>query len=229
MNNDNENVKKNTAPPAEKGRAVAEALKRLYPDAVCSLEWKEPWHLLVMGRLSAQCTDARVNVVCRELFAKYPTLDALADCDLADLEAVIRPCGLYRTKAASVKAAAQMLRDEFGGVLPRDRESLLRLPGVGGKIANLLLGDVYGIPGIVPDTHCIRICGRLGFYPEELKDPPRVEKILSAAIPPEYQTDTCHRLVDFGRDVCRAQSPRCAECPEYIKILCEHVKGESDK
>jgi endonuclease-3 len=196
------------------GAAVANALKALYPDAACSLEWggKEPWRLLIMGRLSAQCTDARVNIVCRELFAAFPTLSSVADAPIEELERIIRPCGLYRTKAASVKAACIMLRDDFGGVLPADIDKLLTLPGVGRKIANLLLGDVFGINGIVADTHCIRICGRLGFYPEELKDPVRVEKILSGAIPENEQTDLCHRLVEFGRDICRAQSPRCEEC-----------------
>ena len=120
-----------------------------------------------MGRLSAQCTDARVNIVCKDLFEEYPTLDSLADAPLENIENIVRPCGLYRTKAASIKAACTLLRDEYGGVLPRDMQTLLTFPGVGRKIANLLLGDIYGIPGIVADTHCIRICGRLGFYPEE--------------------------------------------------------------
>lgn len=204
------------------GAAVANALKALYPDAACSLEWggKEPWRLLIMGRLSAQCTDARVNIVCRELFAAFPTLSSVADAPIEELERIIRPCGLYRTKAASVKAACRMLRDDFGGTLPADIDKLLTLPGVGRKIANLLLGDVFGINGIVADTHCIRICGRLGFYPEELKDPAKVERILSGAIPEKEQTDLCHRLVEFGRDICRAQSPRCEACA--LNNLCLH-------
>lgn len=215
---------KSTESLTEKGKAVALALRDLYPDAACSLEWREPWHLLIMGRLSAQCTDARVNIVCRELFARYSSPSEIADCDIAELEAIIRPCGLYHTKAASIREACRMLRDDFGGELPRTMEELLSLPGVGRKIANLLLGDVWGIPGIVADTHCIRICGRLGFYPEELRDPVRVERILSACIPPELQTDTCHRLVDFGRDVCRSPRPRCELCPDSVRSLCGHGK-----
>lgn len=208
----------------EKGREVALALREIYPDSACSLEWREPWHLLIMGRLSAQCTDARVNIVCRDLFRELPTLSAVADCDIHRLEELIRPCGLYRTKAASVKEACRMLRDEYGGILPRTAEELLKFPGVGRKIANLLLGDVYGIPGIVADTHCIRIGGRLGFYPEELRDPHKVEKILTSAIPAEYQTETCHRFVDFGRDVCRAPRPHCGECPASVRALCRHYE-----
>jgi endonuclease-3 len=180
---------------------------------------------MVMGRLSAQCTDARVNIVCKDLFEKFPTLSDLADAELSDIENIVRPCGLYRTKAASIKAACLKLRDEYGGELPRDVQKLCEFPGVGRKIANLLLGDVFGIPGIVADTHCIRICGRLGFYPEEIKDPLKVERILTDAIPKEHQTDTCHRLVDFGRDICRAQSPRCDACPAALKNICTHQKN----
>lgn len=209
----------------ERGERVAAELEKLYPNSACSLAWgeKDAWRLMVMGRLSAQCTDARVNIVCEGLFARYPTLTSLADAPLEDIESMIRPCGLYRTKAASIKAACIKLRDEYGGELPRDIDKLCELPGVGRKIANLLLGDVFGIPGIVADTHCIRICGRLGFYPEELKDPLKVERILLKAIPREKQTDTCHRLVDFGRDICRAQSPRCEACPEALRESC--VRG----
>ncbi|MCQ2427451.1 MAG: endonuclease III [Clostridia bacterium] len=211
-----------------RGLLTATELQKLYPGAQCSLEWREPWQLLIMGRLSAQCTDARVNIVCRELFLKYPTPESVADADIGELEEAVKPCGLYRTKAASIKAACRMLIDDFGGVLPRTMDELLLLPGVGRKIANLLLGDVYGIPGVVADTHCIRICGRLGFYPETLKDPLRVEKILSEEIPAEYQTDTCHRLVDFGRDICRARQPECDRCPEKLKSICTHF-GKTDK
>ncbi len=194
--------------------AAVEALKREYPQAICSLEYDgEAWKLLIMGRLSAQCTDARVNEVCKELFTRYKTYGEIADADLAELEGYIRPCGLFRTKAASVKAAMIKLRDEYGGEVPRTMEELLEFPGVGRKIANLLLGDLYGMPGIVADTHCIRICGRLGFYPESEKDPVRVERILSKVIEAGEQTDFCHRLVLFGRDICTARSPRCGICP----------------
>ena len=207
------------------GQIVAE-LEEIYPESVCALEYGgEPWKLLVMGRLSAQCTDARVNIVCKDLFERFPTLTDLADAPIEDIESIVRPCGLYHTKAASIKAACIKLRDEYGGELPQDVDKLCEFPGVGRKIANLLLGDVFRIPGVVADTHCIRICGRLGFYPEELKDPVKVERILTEAIPSEYQTDTCHRLVDFGRDICRAQSPRCDVCPEALKNICTHQKN----
>ncbi len=209
-----------------RGELVAAELNKLYPGSACSLEWggEDAWKLLVMGRLSAQCTDARVNIVCKDLFERYPTLSDLADGELSDIENIVRPCGLYRTKAASIKAACIKLRDEYGGELPQDVQELCTFPGVGRKIANLLLGDVFGIPGIVADTHCIRICGRLGFYPQELKDPVRVERILTDAIPREEQTDTCHRLVDFGRDICRAQSPQCERCPEKLRGICTYIK-----
>lgn len=221
-------MKKETRKPdTARGVTVASELEKLYPDSACSLDWGggEAWKLMVMGRLSAQCTDARVNIVCKDLFGKYPTLESLADAELSDIENIVRPCGLYRTKAASIKAACIKLRDEYGGELPRDAQKLCEFPGVGRKIANLLLGDVFGIPGIVADTHCIRICGRLGFYPEKLKDPLKVERILTDAIPKDKQTDTCHRLVDFGRDICRAQSPRCEACPEGLKNICTHIKN----
>lgn len=201
--------------------AIVTRLKEIYPSAACALEYGgEPWRLLVMGRLSAQCTDARVNIVCRTLFTRYPSLTDLADADIAELESIVRPCGLYRTKAASIKAACTILRDKYAGRLPDNMESLLSLPGVGRKIANLLLGDVYGVPGIVADTHCIRLCGRFGMYDEELTDPAKVEKILSGIVAAEEQTDLCHRLVTFGREVCTARSPRCADCP--LAGLCEH-------
>lgn len=209
---------------AEKRERMAEIVSRLgarYPDAECALEYGgEGWRLLIMGRLSAQCTDARVNIVCRELFSRFPTLDDVADAPIEDLERIIRPCGLYRTKAASVKEACGILRGRYGGQVPTDMESLLSLPGVGRKIANLLLGDIYGIPGIVADTHCIRLCGRFGMYPESLTDPAKVERILSAIVEPSEQTALCHRLVDFGRDVCTARAPKCGECP--LGDVCEH-------
>ncbi len=198
-------------------------LEVLYPEAQCALEsGGEAWKLLVMGRLSAQCTDARVNIVCRELFSKYPTSNHVASCNLSELEAIVRPCGLYKTKAKNIKDSCIMLRDEFGGTLPDTMEELLRFPGVGRKIANLLLGDIFGKPAIVTDTHCIRICGRVGIYPESLKDPVKIEKILAPLIEPEKQADFCHRLVMFGRDICTARSPKCGGCP--ISDICKHNK-----
>ncbi len=193
---------------------IVERLKGVYPEAVCALEsGGVAWKLLVMARLSAQCTDARVNIVCRDLFEKYPTLEAMADADICELEDIVRPCGLYRTKADSIKRACIMLRDDFGGVVPDNMEDLLSLPGVGRKIANLILGDVYGKPALVADTHCIRICGRFGMYSTDMKDPTKVEMIMKELIAPEEQSDFCHRIVQFGRDTCSARSPKCGECP----------------
>ena len=200
----------------ERMARIVARLEEIYLEARCALEFDgEPWKLLIMGRLSAQCTDARVNIVSRELFRVLPTLDAVADAPVEQIEEIIRPCGLFRTKAQSIKEACTMLRDEYGGVLPDTMEELLRLSGVGRKIANLLLGDIYGKPAIVADTHCIRICGRLGFYPQTLKDAHKVEKILVEIVEPEKQSDFCHRIVNFGRDVCSARSPRCEGCPLY--------------
>ncbi len=199
---------------------IVAALEKLYPDAECALEYEgEAWKLLIMGRLSAQCTDARVNIVCRELWKKYPTLESVAECELTELEEIVRPCGLFRTKAKNIRDSAIMLIEEYGGELPDSMDELLRLPGVGRKIANLLLGDIFGRPAIVADTHCIRICGRLGMYPEKEKDPTRVEKILVELVESEKSSDFCHRIVLFGREYCSARSPRCSECP--IKELCE--------
>lgn len=204
----------------ERMALIIEELKKIYPEAVCALEFEgEPWKLLVMGRLSAQCTDARVNIVCRELFARFPTCESLAAASYEEIENIIRPCGLYRTKAKSIKDACVMLLEEYGGVLPCDMDELLKLPGVGRKIANLLLGDIYHMPAIVADTHMIRICGRFGMYPEKLKDPHKVEITMSELVEPDEQSDLCHRIVQFGRDVCSARSPQCAECP--IAHLCE--------
>ena len=204
--------------------AIVERLKVLYPEALCALEWgggaENGWKLLVMGRLSAQCTDARVNIVCRELFVKFPTLESLAEAPLEDIERIVRPCGLYRTKASDIKRACRMLIDDYAGIIPDNMESLLKLPGVGRKIANLLLGDLYKHPAIVADTHCIRICGRLGFYPEDIKDPVKTEKIMSGIIEADEQSDFCHRIVQFGRDICIARSPRCDDC-----VLSDICKG----
>lgn len=194
---------------------AVDILKKIYPDAECALEWggEDGWKLMVMGRLSAQCTDARVNIVCRELFSEYPTLESLADAPIEEIERIVRPCGLYRMKAKEIKAACRMLIDEFDGVVPDVMEELLRLPGVGRKIANLLLGDIYKKPAVVADTHCIRICGRLGFYPESLKDPVKVERIMAECLEPKEQSDFCHRIVWFGRDTCIARAPKCEGCP----------------
>lgn len=196
-------------------------LEKIYPDAECALEsGGEAWKLLIMGRLSAQCTDARVNIVCRELFKLYPTLEDIADCPLEKIEEIVRPCGLYKVKAKNIKDSCIMLRDKYNGILPDTMEELLKFPGVGRKIANLLLGDIYKKPAIVADTHCMRICGRVGLYTEGLKDPLKVEKLLVPLILPEKQSDFCHRLVMFGRDVCKARSPLCEKCA--VSDICVH-------
>ena len=205
----------------ERLRLIVERLKEIYPEATCALEYEnDPWKLLVMGRLSAQCTDARVNIVCRELFARFPDAHAMADADLSEIEKIVKPCGLYRMKASSIKDASRMLIKDYAAELPRDMDELLKLPGVGRKIANLILGDVYGLPSVVCDTHCMRICGRFGMYREDLRDPNKIEKILLELLPYGEGSDFCHRIVNFGRDVCSARSPRCVECP--MSDLCEH-------
>ena len=203
---------------------IVERLKEIYPEATCALEYNgDPWRLLVMGRLSAQCTDARVNIVCRELFSVFPTPEAMAYGDLSEIEKIVKPCGLYRMKASSIKEASRMLVEDYGGVLPREMDEMLKLPGVGRKIANLILGDVYGIPSVVCDTHCMRICGRFGMYKEDLRDPNKIEKILIDLLPYGEGSDFCHRIVNFGREVCSARSPKCGECP--LSDLCEHGVG----
>ena len=202
------------------GRAV-EILRGLYPAAECSLRYEgDPWRLLIMARLSAQCTDARVNIVSEELFEKFPNAETMAKGDISELERIVRPCGLYRVKAKDIKAISEAVTNDFGGRVPDTMEELLSLPGVGRKIANLILGDVYGVPGVVTDTHCIRICGRLGAYDESMKTPEKAERILSALIEPGEQTDFCHRLVLFGRDVCTARAPRCENCA--LSEICAH-------
>ncbi len=190
--------------------AVAE-LEKLYPAAECTLDYGEPYELLIATRLAAQCTDARVNIVTKELFAKYPTLEAFANADLAELEQYVKPCGFYRTKAKSIIEMSQRLISDFGGVVPDTMEELLSLSGVGRKTANLILGDVYGKPAVVTDTHCIRITGRLGLTKNT--EPHKVEDDLRKLLPPDKSNDFCHRVVEFGRDICKARSPKCGECP----------------
>ncbi len=213
---------------AEKRRRmekIVSLLKERYPTAECALKYDgDPWKLLVMGRLSAQCTDERVNEVCKELFAKFPNCEAMAAAELSDIENIIRPCGLYRMKAQSLKEASEMLSSEYGGVLPSDMEALLRFPGVGRKIANLLIGDIFSLPAVVCDTHCMRICGRLGMYKEELRDPTKIEMLLRRILAPEEGSDFCHRIVWFGREVCTARAPKCGECP--LAALCLHRQKE---
>ena len=203
---------------------IVARLKALYPDAECALKYGgDPWRLLVMARLSAQCTDARVNIVCEELFSRFPTPESMMNAELSEIEEIVKPCGLYRMKAANIKDSSKMLVEEFSGKLPEDMDSLLLFPGVGRKIANLLIGDIFGGEAIVCDTHCIRIMGRVGMYPESEKDPTKVEKILRELIDLSEGSDFCHRIVIFGREICTARSPLCEGCP--INDLCSH-RGE---
>lgn len=208
-----------------KGAEAVRLLAEIYPEAVCSLEsGGDPWRLLVMARLSAQCTDERVNIVSRDLFAALPDAEAMAAAPLSQIEELVKPCGLFRTKAKSIKEASEILLRDYDGRVPDTMEELLALPGVGRKIANLLLGDIFGKGGIVADTHCMRICGRLGFYSEGLKDPAKVEKILDPIIPKEHQSDFCHRLVHFGREYCMARGPVCDKGPKACPLagICGH-------
>lgn len=207
---------------------IVERLKEIYPEAECALHYGgDPWKLLVMGRLSAQCTDARVNIVCEELFERFPDAYAMAKGDIREIEEIVKPCGLYRMKADNIREASRMLITDFDGRLPDNMEDLLKLPGVGRKIANLLLGDVFGKEAIVCDTHCIRICGRLGMYPEKEKDPTKIEKILRELIDLKEGSDFCHRIVLFGREVCTARSPMCESCP--LSDLCLKKERENGK
>ena len=196
----------------EKALICVEALEKEYPDAVCSLEYTEPLQLLIATRLAAQCTDARVNVVVQDLFAKYPSVEALADADVDDIEAIVRPCGLGRSKARDISACMKILWNEYGGQVPDDFNALLKLPGVGRKSANLIMGDVFGQPAVVTDTHCIRLVNRMGLV-DGIKEPKKVEMLLWDLIPPEESNDFCHRLVEHGRAVCTARTkPYCEKC-----------------
>ena len=206
----------------EKVSAIIQLLKDRYPDAPCALHYSKDYELMIAVRLSAQCTDARVNLVTPSLFAAYPTLEAMAAADISHVEELVHSCGFYKHKARDIVLACQMLLEKHGGKVPNTMEALLELPGVGRKTANLLLGDLYGEPGsVVCDTHCIRICGRLGL--SEGKDPEKVEQQLRKILPPEESSDFCHRIVLFGREVCIARSPKCNECP--LKPYCTTFSG----
>lgn len=191
---------------------VIQRLKKEYPDAGCTLDYDQAWKLLVSVRLAAQCTDARVNVIVEDLFAKYPDVESLAAAEPEEIEEIVRPCGLGRSKARDISACMRMLRDEYGGKVPDDFNALLKLPGVGRKSANLIMGDVFGKPAIVTDTHCIRLTNRIGLV-DNIKDPKRVEMALWKIIPPQEGSDFCHRLVYHGREVCTARTkPYCDQC-----------------
>ena len=207
----------------QKALQVAQLLEEHYPDAVCSLEHNgDPWKLLVMSRLSAQCTDARVNIVSVPLFEAFPDVYTMAKADVAEIEKIVYPCGLYKTKARDISKMCVQLIENFGGQVPDNMKDLLSLAGVGRKIANLILGDVFGKGGIVADTHCIRITGRIGFVTST--NQVVVERELDKLVPKELQTDFCHRIVHFGRDVCTARSPKCEGC--FLSALCKKVGVE---
>lgn len=195
-----------------RAKTVVDTLESIYPAAECALRYDgDPWRLLVMGRLSAQCTDKRVNIVCETLFDRFPDARSMAEAPIEEIEKIVYPCGVYHVKAQNIKDFSKILLERFDGRVPDGMDELLTLPGVGRKIANLILGDIYGKAAIVADTHCIRISNRLGLC--DSRDPVKVEKQLSVLIEPDEQSDFCHRLVMFGREVCDAKVPRCADCP----------------
>ena len=204
---------------------ILRILEEKYPQSLCALHYRKDYELMIAVRLSAQCTDARVNQVTPALFAAYPTLEAMAAAPIADVENYVRSCGFYKHKARDIVLACQVLLRDYGGKVPGTMEELLKLPGVGRKTANLLLGDIYGVPGsVVCDTHCIRICGRLGL--SQGKEPEKVEKQLRAILPPEESSDFCHRIVLFGREICTARNPKCGQCP--LALFCPEMTGQKE-
>ncbi len=204
----------------EKVSAIIGVLKEKYPNPQCALHYEKDYELMIAVRLSAQCTDARVNLVTPALFAAYPTLEAMASAPIEHIEELVHSCGFYKHKARDIVLACQMLISHYDRKVPSTMEALLKLPGVGRKTANLLLGDLYKVPGsVVCDTHCIRICGRLGL--SHGKEPEKVEAQLRKLLPPEESSDFCHRIVLFGRDICTARNPKCGECP--LSMWCREV------
>ena len=204
---------------------ILAALKALYPDALCALHFGKDYELMIAVRLSAQCTDARVNLVTPALFAKYPTLEAFASADVGDVEEMVHSCGFYKHKARDIVLSCQMLLSDYQGRVPDNMEDLLKLPGVGRKTANLLLGDIYHKEAYVCDTHCIRICGKLGLT--HGKDPQKVEMQLRKVIPPEESSDFCHRIVLHGRAVCTARNPKCSQCT--LAPFCDFFTGMQEE
>ena len=204
---------------------ILSVLRERYPDALCALQYQKDYELMIAVRLSAQCTDKRVNEIAPALFARFPTLECFAEATPEEVEPYVRSCGFFRQKAKDIVAACQALRDRFGGRVPDSMDELLTIPGVGRKTANLLLGDLYGQPAVVCDTHCIRIANRLGLA--KGKEPEKVERQLRAILPPEESSAFCHRIVLFGRDVCTARIPHCADCP--LRPFCREFRGQQTK
>lgn len=207
----------------ERALLAVEALKAEYPDAICSLVYTDPLQLLIATRLAAQCTDARVNMVTPSLFEAYKNVEEFANADVADVEELIKSCGLYKTKAKDIVAMCIALRDNFNGIVPDTIEELISLPGIGRKTANLIIGDIFNKPAVVVDTHCIRITGKLGFH--NIKDAVKIEKLLRAVLPPQESNDFCHRLVLHGRAVCTARSPKCELC--CMKDFCRYYADKA--
>ena len=205
-------------PPVDE---IISILKERYPDALCALRYRKDYELMIAVRLSAQCTDARVNLVTPALFARFPTLESFAQATPEEVEPYVRSCGFYKHKARDIVLACQMLLRDYGGKVPDSMEALLRIPGVGRKTANLLLGDIYGQPAVVCDTHCIRISNRLGLA--HGKEPEKVEQQLRAILPPEESSNFCHRIVLFGREICTARNPACGKCP--LRPFCKEFRG----
>ena len=210
--------------PNQRAEAAVRLLEQEYPDAICALEYEKDYELLFATRLSAQCTDARVNIVTQDLYRVFPTLQSFADAQPADIEKIIRPCGLGNTKARDLHAAAIYLLEHHDGKVPGTMAELLKIPGVGRKTANLILGDLYGQPAIVADTHCIRLSNRIGLV-DNIKEPGKVEKALRPIVPPESSSDFCHRLVLHGRAVCTARKPMCDKC--CLKEICKTANNEA--
>lgn len=209
----------------EKALQICRLLEQKYPDALCSLTYSAPHELMIAGRLSAQCTDARVNIVTKVLFDKYKTIEDFANADIADVEEIVKPCGLYKTKAKSIVEMCRQIIENFGGEIPQTIDELTTLSGIGRKTANLIMGDVFHKPAIVTDTHCIRICGRLGLTKNT--EPVKVEQDLLKIIPPELSSDFCHRLVLFGRETCKARGEKCDDC--ILNEICPTHKKKQGK
>ena len=209
----------------ERVKIIIDVLERAYPNAKCSLNYQKPYELLIAGRLSAQCTDARVNVVTKDLFTKFPSLESFAKADINDVEEIIKPCGLYKTKAKNIILMASQLIEKYNGNIPNSIEELTTLSGIGRKTANLIMGDIFYKPSIVTDTHCIRISNRLQLTKNS--EPLKVEEDLRKIIPPQLSTKFCHQIVQFGRDYCKARSPKCEICPiryKFIEITANDIK-----